>query len=272
MNEQINQNDVYVPFPNENYPDTPDKHILESKKLYDVVVDENYPFLDKSFKFQFMMNLQYLGIFTLVFFLNPIKYGLRIVGKKNIKKNRKLLKNGAITISNHVYRWDFLGILQAVKYRKLYFPAWKENLSGKDRNLIRFAGGIPVPETFSAMGKFNESFDELYQKKKWLHIFPEASRWDYYQPIRPFKKGAFTFAQKYNRSVIPMVYTYRKPNKIESFFTGGKPCFTLNVGEPLLPNQTLSKKQCVYDLRKRTFDAMVEMAGIKQNCWPCEGD
>ena len=52
-------------------------------------------------------------------------------------------------------------------------------------------GGIPIPEdNFEAMKKFNAAFDTFHERKYRFHIFPEAARWDYYKPLRPFSKGA----------------------------------------------------------------------------------
>ena len=273
MKEHIVKPTTYIPETDIQYPEQPDKRILSVVPECEVILDENYPYYDKSFKFNFMMNLQYLGIFVIVFFLNPLKFGLKIKGKENLKPYKKLLKKqGAITVSNHVYRWDFLGVLQAVKYRKIYFPTLHDNVIGSDRFMVRYAGGIPLPETFGAMKKFNAALDEIVSKGYWLHVFPESCRWDYYEPIRPFKRGAFTFAQKYNRPIIPMAYSYRKPKGLEKFFTGGKPCFTLNIGKPIFPDTSLSRKDCISKLRLDCHKAMVELAGIEQNCWEAEGD
>ena len=69
-----------------------------------------------------------------------------------------------------------------------------------------------------------------------------------------------------------MAYSYREPKGLEKFFTGGKPCFTLNIGTPIFPDTSLSRKECVSKLRSECHKAMVELAGIKQNCWQAEGD
>lgn len=272
MREHIVKENVYIPETGINYPDQPDAHILEKKKLRDVIVDKNYPFIDKSFKGRLLNWSVYLGIFTIMFIVHPIMYGLKIKGRKNLRKNRKLFKNGAITISNHVYRWDFLAVVQAVKYRRLWFPAWKDNLEGSDMNFIRGAGGIPVPESISAIRTFNQAFDELHAKKKWIHVFPEAANWHFYQPIRPFKKGAFTMAQRYDLPVIPCAISYRKPGKIATFFGRKNPFITLTIGEPLLIDKELSPKEAVNKLRLETHQQIVSMAGIVQNCWQAEGD
>lgn len=269
---KFRKSQVITPNVGITYPEIPDQHLVSKPKIYELQLDENYPYYDKSFNYRLRSSIQYFATFTLVFFLAPLKYGLRICGRKNITKNKKLFKNGALTIANHVYRWDFLGVLQAIRFRRSYFPAFAENLCTADRNMIRNAGGIPVPETFHAMGTFNKAFDQLHAEKKWIHVFPESCRWDYYQYIRPFKKGAFTFAYRYQLPVIPMAFSYRKPNWFEKIFTGGKPCITLNVGEPIIPKFDLGRKECIEELRKECHKKVIELAGIENNPWQAEGD
>jgi 1-acyl-sn-glycerol-3-phosphate acyltransferase len=256
------------------YPSVCDQHMLEVDKQVELpVLDENYPYWDRSFCGRWKNFWIYIGIWTLVFFLAPIKYGLKICGRKNITKNKKYFKNGAVTVSNHCYKWDLLGVLQAVRFKKLYFPAWKDNLMGSNRNLIRNVGGIPIPEgSFRATGAFFKAFDDLHAHKKWIHVFPESCSWHYYPYIRSFKRGAFDFAYRYDIPVIPMAFSFRKPKGLAGFLAGGKPLCTLNVGEPIFPDKNLSRKQCILDLRKKTFDAVVSLAGIENNPWPCEGD
>lgn len=255
-----------------SYPSLPDARFIEIAIDQPYEVNENYPFLEKKIGFRLLSSLTYLGIFTLVFFLAPLKYGLKIKGRKNLRKHKKILKNGALTVSNHTFHWDFLGVLQAVRYRRLWFPAWKENFGTKDEGLIRLVGGIPVPDSFRAMGKFNEAFNILHAKKKWIHVFPESSNWPYYHMIRPFKKGAFTFAQRYDLPVIPIAYSYRKPKGLLKILLKDTPAITLTMGEPMLINKELSRKDAVIDLRKRCHEKIVELAGITNNSWPCEGD
>ena len=262
------------------YPDKPDEHIVELKVTHDVTVDENYPFLDKSLKFRFVRRLQHLGSHTLVTVMCLVRYGLRIEGRKILRKHRKLLKNGAMTVSNHVHRWDFLFVLQAVRFRMMYFPVWKEQLRGPDEGFIRRAGGIPVPEDIHTIKYFNKAFDEICAGKKWIHAFPESSRFDYFQPIRPFKKGVFTMAHRYNLPVIPIAFSYRKPcfpfTLVNLFrFLAGKqklPMITLRMGEPILIDKDLPRKEAVQKCRKECHEAIVRLAGISENPYTAEGD
>ena len=262
------------------YPEQLDAHMYKPKITHEVIVDENYPFLDKSFKFTLMHNLVYLGIFVLVFILSPLRFGLKIEGRNILRKYRDMLKNGAMTVSNHIQRWDFLFVLQAVRYRKMYFPAYKENLSGPDEPLIRYAGGIPVPGEIHTIKYFNKAFDEIIAKNTWIHAFPESSRFDYFQPIRPFKKGVFTMAYKYNLPVLPIAFSYRKPcfpfTLVNNFrkIIGKKelPMITLRMGEPILLDKDLTRKEATQKLRKECHEAIVRLAGITDNPYPAESD
>lgn len=257
----------FVPNLGYNYPEQPDAHMVEFKTIHDVKIDENYPFLEKTINFKFMRTLMHLGIYTIVFTMSPTRYKLKIEGREILRKHKKLFKNGAMTVSNHIHRWDFLFVMQAVRFRMMYFPVWKEQLNSKDKDFIRLAGGIPIPEEIKTIKCFNEAFDEIHKNKKWIHAFPESSRFDYFQPIRPFKKGVFTMAHRYKLPVIPMAFSYREPkgkNKI--------PGITLRVGEPILLDETLGRKDAVVKLRKECHEAIVRLAGIKQNRFPAEGD
>jgi hypothetical protein len=96
-NRQTDTEKPYVLRLGITYPDVPDTHMIPPKKEIDLVVDENYPFLDKSIGFRIRSALLYLGIFVIVFFISPIRFGLRIEGRKVLKKYRTLLRNGALT-------------------------------------------------------------------------------------------------------------------------------------------------------------------------------
>jgi len=261
------KNEPYVPNLGIVYPEKPDDHMVAIDNIHEVKIDENYPFLEKTFNFTFMRYLMHLGIYTIVFTLSPTRYKLKIEGRDILRKHKKLFKNGAMTVSNHVHRWDFLFVMQAVRYRMMYFPVFKEQLRGKDKDFIRLAGGIPIPEEISAIKFFNKAFDEINKKKKWIHAFPESSRFDYFQPIRPFKKGVFSMAHRYNLPVIPMAISYREPKGRQKL-----PGITLRVGEPILLDETIGRKEAIIKLRKECHEAVVRLAGISNNPFPAESD
>ena len=267
MFEHVNREGTYVPPTDSIWPQKPDQPLLQPKHLRQVVVDEKYPFIDKTFKFFLWRNFIYAGVWFVVFPLQRLRYGIKFKGLENLRKNKALFKNGAVTVCNHVYRWDFLAVVQATK-KRLWFPARAENLMGSDAGLIRAVGGIPVAQNFSGMKKFYEAFDSLHQKKKWIHVFPESCRWTWYQPIRPFKRGAFEFSHRYDIPIIPMAISYREPDALRKFFGVKHPLVTLTVGSPIMPDAGHSLRQDSTRLLEECPKKIVDMAGIEKNQWP----
>ena len=270
----------YIPQLNFVYPDKPDEHMFEVKVIRNLIVDKNYPYLDKSFKFRLMRFLVYLALFLFAYPVSALRFGLKIEGRNILRKYRKLLKNGAMTVSNHVHRWDFVFVITAVRYHMMYLPVWKENLNGPDGKVIQFVGGIPVPEDIHSIKCFNQAFDKIHAKKKWIHAFPETSNFHYFQWIRPFKKGVFTMAYRYKLPVLPMAISYRKPHfpftlvNLFRSMTGHQklPMVTMRIGEPLLFDETLPRKEAVQKMRKDCHDAIIRIAGVRDNPYPAEGD
>lgn len=274
MNEHIVKDGTYIPVDLGEFPSKPDQPMLSPKIVKHVDIEHNYPFLDKSFKSKLIHYLVYFVIYHLVFIVQFFRYGLRIKGrkefKKSLRKNRKAFKNGAITVSNHVYRWDFLAVLQAVRFRAMYFPARDVQVMSSDAGFIRAAGGIPVPSTIAGMRGFYKAFDELAKKKIWIHVFPESCRWDFYEPIRPFKNGAFKMAVRYNRPVVPLVISYRKPSGLYKLLKVTHPLITISIGEPVFPDfaEGKTKNEIAGEMRENAHSQMVSMAGIEKNMWP----
>jgi len=270
----------YDPEMGYEYPSDPNAHMVDVKITHEIIVDENYPFLDKSFKFSFMRYLMHLGIYVLVFTISPVRYGLRIEGRKILRKYRNLLKDGAMTVSNHMHRWDFLFVLQALRYRLMYFPALKDNLNSPDEKFVRYAGGIPIPDEIRLIKKFYQAFDEIHANKTWIHAYPESSLFPFFLYIRPFKKGVFTLAQRYNLPVLPIGISYRKPrfpytlvNRLRSMMGHQKlPMITVRIGEPMVFDESLTRKESVQKIRKECHEAIVRLAGITDNPYPAEGD
>jgi 1-acyl-sn-glycerol-3-phosphate acyltransferase len=111
------------------------------------------------------------------------------------------------------------------------------------------------------MVKFKNAIDTVLDEGKWLHVFPEGSMWFYYPDIRPLKPAVFKFAVEHNKPVVPFVFTYRKRTGLWKLF-GKNPLVNLHVGEPILPDLTLDKKEAIDKLHKEAYHIMQVMAGI----------
>ena len=87
-------------------------------------------------------------------------------------------------------------------------------------------------------------------------------------------------AHRYNLPVIPIAFSYRKPcfpytlvNWLRSLRGKQKlPMITLSIGEPLVFDENLSRKEAVQKIRKDCHEAIVRLAGITDNPYPAEGD
>ena len=235
-------------------------------------IDANYPFVDDSPKnkrkiwFGYKIALPFLTLFLF------IKYGLRWTGRENLKLHQDALKNGAITVANHCYRHDCASVLAAIgASHNTRIPMFAPNFRTKDQFYLQIVGGVPIPpeeEGMSAIKAFNAAFDEFHRRGYWFHIFPEAKRWDWYKPIRPFQKGAFSMAYKYNMPIIPCVINYRPRTGIYRLFgSQNEPLTHVTIGEPIFPNTLLPRGSEVERLRQTTHQTMCCMAGITHNTW-----
>ena len=244
------------------YPDKCDEHMIEVVHKRDVVLDENYPYLPKSKGYKLLRGIYWFLINLIVFPLMRLTHGLKIYGKKNLKKHKEVLKNGAITISNHVFYWDYLCVLKAIRPHLAYFPAWKTNLEGSSAGLIRMSGGIPVPTgNLRSMIKFNKAIEEVLESGKWLHFFPEGSMWFFYPDIRPLKKAVFSYAVKYDKPVIPITLSFRPRSGITRLFSK-TPTVDLHIGEPLFPDKNLAVSEREKQLHAEAYHVMQVMNGI----------
>jgi 1-acyl-sn-glycerol-3-phosphate acyltransferase len=255
----------FVPNLGYTWPEDTTTHMLFTKGISTLpeVVDENFPFVNLTLWHRIKRFFLYCAIWTLVFFVQIFRFNLRIEGRSNLRKYKKAFKNGAITISNHVHKWDLLIVLQAIRHHRLWVPSWMGNFKGGDGKLMDTIGAIPIPDGFAATKAFNAALDTLHEKKQWVHIYPEAALWPYHQPIRPFKRGAFVFAFRYDVPVIPVAISYREvKNPIYKFFKKNNPYITVSVGEPIFPDNTLPNRQGIEEMRQKCHAAMCALAGI----------
>lgn len=253
------------------YPEITDRHYLNVKKNDGVVFDEHYPYVDKSASFRFVDFLFRVLLYLIVFPAVRVRLGLRIEGKDNLRKHRDVIKKGVVSCCNHVHMWDYLGILSAIRPVKPHILSWAPNINGENGRLIRHVGGIPIPTLGkSATKAYRKAVCDVLTAGGWVHMYSEGSMWEYYAPIRPFKRGAFYFAGECQKPVIPMAYSYREPSALRRRLFHQIACLTLHIGEPVWPDETLPKKRRETDLTVRCHEAVCRLSGIKpeDNLYP----
>lgn len=262
--------EVYVPEPPEEFSgDNPFTKMAPIRgELKDIKFDGTYTYLDKSLKFKIMHILIYLTTWFLAFPLNRIRFGLRIEGREKIRRNRKLFSNGMMTVCNHVHRWDMICVLQAMRYRMAWIPMYAQPFRGKDGYLMKYIGGLAIPDEHSGLRKFSKALNELHAGKKWFHIFPESCSWRFYAPLRPFKIGAFNMAYRFAIPVVPLMISFRPRTGWRKLFGNREPLITIRVGDPILPDLNAPRKEEAARMRDTAHKTMLDMAGIVSNPWP----
>ena len=279
---------TYVPPVVMDYPED-DPYVGLYKPIYDrpyPEVDANYPYVDDSFKNRLRIWFGYNVVLRILGAILRIKYGLRwkMEGDKRwsrcswtLRKRLRQydLNNGAITVANHCYRHDCASVLTSIHgSHRMRIPMFAPNFRTKDQFYLCVIGGIPIPAPeagMSAMKAFNAAFDEFNRRKYWFHIFPEAKRWDWYKPLRPFQKGAFTMAYKYNKPIIPFAVSYRERTGIWRLFgPKDEPCTQVIMGAPIFPDTTKPRAVETERLLNETHQAICRLAGIEHNTWPSQ--
>ena len=244
------------------YPERSDEHMLELKRTKELHLDKDYDYLPKGAWFRIKRALVAALLHTVVFPLMHLTHGLRIYGRKNLKKHKKELKGGAITVSNHVFMWDYLCVLKAIRPHISYFPAWKPNMESGFQPFMRILGGMPIPEgDVHSMIAFKRDMDEVVKSNRWLHVFAEGSLWYFYPDIRPLKPAAFIYAAKYGKPLIPISMSFRPRTGFRKIFGKG-PFVDLHIAEPIYADKNLPMREAAEDLRARAYDIMQRMNGI----------
>ncbi len=277
---------TYVPPVTMNYPED-DPYVGLYQPVYDreyLPIDATYPYYDPSWRNKLRVAFGYAFVLRPLGWILRIRYGLRwrIEGETKWRRSscgvRRWLKQfdlsrGAITIANHCYRHDCASVLTTFHASaRTRIPMFAPNFRTKDQFYLRIVGGIPIPAAeagLSAMKAFNAAFDAYDKEGFWFHIFPEAKRWDWYKPLRPFQKGAFTMAYKYNKPIIPFAVTYRERTGIWRLFgPKDEPLTQVVIGAPIYPDTTKPRAVETERLLKETHATICRLAGIEHNTWP----
>ena len=254
---------IYIHDPNLKYPSNDFDHMIKSEKVHNYEYTKDFDYRLRGFKNKF---IQFLFKILLIILVQPVcalRYALRIKGKSNIKKYKKLSKSKSmISICNHTTEWDTIFVSTSRYFHFPEFPIWQEGAESKSGMFYRYAGGLVMPYN-SLKGTYYsyKAMKDVLDEGGWLHVFPEAACWAFYPAIRTFKPGTFTLAYETNLPVLPMAVTYRENKGIYKLFKK-HPNACLNIGEPVQIDYSLPKKEAIIDLEKRCHLSLIKLVGI----------
>lgn len=244
------------------YPEDIHGHMISPKQVRDDKLDGNFKFYDKSKGLRFLQNLLQFVFLILVFPVNYIRYGCKIKGRYRLRKYKQVYKGGFITVCNHVFEWDYICIRSAMRPKRGYMTIWKNNHNSDLGKLMRAVGSIPIPEKGNVDGlvAFNKSIEDALNDNRMVHFYPEGSMWYFYEGLREFLPGAFHYAVKCNKPVIPLAISYRPPKGLFKLWKRhGAPCVNIEIGEPIFPDQTLTTQAAIKDMSDKSYKAIKDM-------------
>lgn len=258
------ENDVFIPKIKFIYPEETDEQLIKVEKKRRVKLDVKYynRLTNVIFKIgQFFFKI----IFVLIAHpLVRIRYHLKVEGREHLKAHKKRLKKeGFLTVSNHVFLWDYVALCASMRMGLPNVPAWGKIIYSRFGGWFSLAGVVPIPEDKSVFRKFYQFVGDIFKQNKWVHIYPETGLWYYYVPIRPFKRGAAVFAYQYNKPIIPVGYSFRERTGISRWFNKKDPYVTVHICPPVWPDRSKDKPTAVEEMNERIRTSIMHAVGIE---------
>lgn len=227
--------------------------IIQMWEPLELEINEEYKYVPTGMLFTILSNiLYYIIAFPILRIITKLVYDLKIEGKENIRN----LKNGAVTVSNHVLFLDCAMVGLACGLKKVYYTTREGSFKIPFvRKLIKLLRAIPIPKNIKNKKNFIKEINNLLQTGKVVHFYPEAALWTYYEKLRNFKDGAFEFAVNNKVPVVPMVFKFREPQGIRKIFKKKKDV-TLVVLEPITNTEGENKRNSVENLKQKVHKQM----------------
>jgi 1-acyl-sn-glycerol-3-phosphate acyltransferase len=193
----------------------------------------------------------------LVIVYNHVVFGIRIEGRRNLRRGRK---SASILVSNHSLYFDPSVLIHALFPRRAYYLALKSHFSHPVGGMIlRLMGGIPIPGA-TGMKRAETTIRTALQRGHCVHFFPEGAMTHLSQDLAPFVSGAFYLALRLGVPIIPMTLVHWPRQwfgrQISRYFIRVK-CV---VGEPIeaLKREGESDRQAAARIAAEVRHAMVD--------------
>lgn len=181
---------------------------------------------------------------------------------RELKKN----KVGAVITCNHFNANDSFAIQLAfeaagVKKRKMYRVIREGNYTGFPGFygfLMRHCYTLPLSSNRDTMKKFMKAVDTILQKGHYVLVYPEQSMWWNYRKPKPLQKGAFTFAARNKKPVLPVFITMSDSSILdkEGFYVQE---YSIHICPPIYPDPAKKIAENVELMKKKNYDIWKEI-------------
>lgn len=245
------------------------KKIAEYEKsgLFDIDVEPDPPseplkpqdvdFLNK--KFSSKIKTAFANFCARLYFNNLLRKKQYIFSGVTGLENLKGFSGGALVTCNHFNAFDnyavYLGLKKHFKGLTLYKIIRGGNyfLPGLFGFFMRNCNTLPLSENNRTMINCRRAVDKLLADGNIILIYPEKSMWWNYRKPRPYKSGAFKFAVKNNKPVIPCFITLKDSSIIGC---DGFPVqeYTVNILPLIYPDSNLPLDENCENMKNINFE------------------
>lgn len=177
-------------------------------------------------------------------------------------ENLEKVADGAVITCNHFNAFDSFAIQLAfeqgkLKKKKMYRVIREGNYTGFPGFygvLMRHCNTLPLSSNFKTMEKFIAAVDRVLEKNQFVLVYPEQGMWWNYRKPRPLQKGAFTFAARNNKPVLPVFITMKDSDVLDDdgFYVQE---YTVHFCEPIYPDPNKKRAQNFCEMRDKNYEA-----------------
>lgn len=177
-------------------------------------------------------------------------------------ENLEKVADGAVITCNHFNAFDSFAIQLAfeqgkLKKKKMYRVIREGNYTGFPGFygvLMRHCNTLPLSSNFKTMEKFIAAIDRVLEKNQFVLVYPEQGMWWNYRKPRPLQKGAFTFAARNNKPVLPVFITMEDSDVLDDdgFYVQE---YTVHFCEPIYPDPNKKRAQNSCEMRDKNYEA-----------------
>lgn len=200
-----------------------------------------------------ILRVALIGILTVI--QKPvlkIACGYRCMGREKLKE-----LDGGILISNHTHYLDCIMMHHVGGAGRTYHTGGafnaKDNLS---LPLFKALGFLPLNGSFQAQKNLMTFLHDRLEEGNFVHFYPEHALWKRYEKIRPFQPGAFKYAVRFQKPVVPVFIGWEMTTLRELF--GMQKRAVVQVLDPVYPKEELSDRENVTFLCEESRRRMIE--------------
>ncbi len=210
--------------------------------------------------FLFSALLYYVIAVPLFFLVSKIGYGVKVKGRKNL---RRLRLRGCFFYGNHTQISDAWNVQAHIAWGKRSFIVANPDAISIPfvRWIVMMLGCLPVPDE-PHHKDFVEAVGYHIKKRHGVIIYPEAHIWPYSTHIRPYDDQSFVYPATLGAPVVALCTTYRAPLL---FPNRRPPRMTIHVSQPIYPDMEKSLPERKKELRDRVYEFMLDYSCEDEN-------